>query len=690
MSQTLDAAPAAPTGAATGSAGPTGGVGARGARPRRLDALDGLRTIAVLLVVAYHLDVPGVRGGFLGVDIFFVLSGFLITSLLLKEIAHRGKADLGRFWMRRVLRLLPASLVVIVAVLVWAFWSASPLQRESVGLDALWSLLYVGNWRFIATSSYFADDGLASPLQHVWSLAVEEQFYLLWPLLLTALGTLAVARYQRPAGALADSADRSERTAARRRVICTLTCALALTLAGASALLLAVTYDPQAADRAYMGTDTKAFEPLVGAAAAALMLRPRVRVWVADHAQLLIVGGLVGVAVAVPLLGGDDAPVGGYYRGGAVVFALVCAALVAGTSLADRRHGVTLVLGSTPFAYIGRISYGVYLWHWPLVVWLVGDSPFEPLRAAGVAALTILVAALSYHLIEHPIRTRGVGLHPRRVFTRAGIAVAVAVALTTQLGGSPLNRVVPALATAARPGGADSLVLVGDSVMSRLAPQLSAVGQSRGLTVLNAARGGCGVLDAVIVSGRGVANEACATTVPKVQTDALAQARPGTVVWWSRYELADRLDASGQRLVAGTPAFWAAQETDLRARVDTLTATGARLVIVLIDRSGIGMDTRCTPSACDPLLRRLRDDSALRATWNDLVRATAARDRRVRVISMDDVYCRDGADPCDDRLPIGGPTTPGALLARPDGSHFAPEAMPAVAAALLDRVAAAS
>lgn len=703
MSQTLDAPRGASAGASDGAVAsasngatkgaPTGASGAprrRGQRPRRLHALDGLRTIAVLLVLAFHLQVPGFAGGFLGVDIFFVLSGFLITSLLLKEISHRGRADLANFWMRRVLRLLPAALLVIVAVIGWAWSSAPAVQRHSVGLDALWSLLYVANWRFIDTSGYFGSDGLVSPLQHMWSLAVEEQFYLLWPLLLVGLGTLAVARFRAPEHGSQDSAERAERTAKRRRMMSNLAMTLAGLLVLGSALLLAGRFDPEAAERAYMGTDTKAFEPLIGAFAAAFMLRTRVAGWVAAHSQRLMLGGLVAIGIAVPLLGGADGPEPVYYRGGALLFALACAVLVAATSLADRRHGLTLVLGSTPVAYLGRISYGVYLWHWPYVVWFIGDRGFEPVRALAVAALTILTAAASYHLVERPIRTGRLRLSPRRVFAQAAVAVTVAVALTAQLGGSPLNRFVPAVAVQDPVPTDGSIVLVGDSVMSRLSPELTTVGKQRGLNIVNAARGGCSALGAVVVSGQDVANEACADDVPIVQDDAISNARPEVVVWWSRYELADRLDPHGTRLVADTPQFWATQEADLASTVERLTVGGAHLVIVLVDRVGVGIDSRCTAQKCDPLLRRLRDDAMLRAGWNDRVRALAQRDPRVSVITMDDVYCRDGASPCDDRLPIGGPTPADGELARPDGSHFAPAAMPAVADALLDRVAQVS
>lgn len=154
-----------------------------GARPpatsspgHRIDALDGLRAIAVLAVIAFHVGVPGMSAGFLGVDAFFVLSGYLITGLLLHDVSKYGRVRLGIFWTRRVRRLMPAFLVVVVAVIAWAATLAPPYQRDALRTDTISSLAYVANWHFISTTSYFADDGVASPLQHVWSLAVEEQF----------------------------------------------------------------------------------------------------------------------------------------------------------------------------------------------------------------------------------------------------------------------------------------------------------------------------------------------------------------------------------------------------------------------------------------------------------------------------------------------------------------------------------
>ncbi len=674
------------------------GQARRGARPRRLHALDGLRTIAVLLVLGYHVKVPGMQGGFLGVDIFFVLSGFLITSLLAKEITHRGRVDLATFWMRRVLRLLPASLLVIGTVLVWATIWAPPLRRAEIGVDALWSLLYVGNWRFIAASSYFSGDGTTSPLQHVWSLAVEEQFYLVWPLLLTIVAAPAVAHLRAGPDGSADSAARSERAAGRRRAVSTVALTTTVLLAVISAGLLAWHYDPVSADRAYMGTDTKAFEPLIGAAAAALVMRPRVQSWVSEHAQSLIIVGLLTVAAGLALLGGPNAPRPSYFYGGAVAFALGCAVLVSATSLADRRHGLTLLLGSTPIAYIGRISYGVYLWHWPLCVWLIGDRGFDPLRALAVVSLTILVASASYHLVEYPVRTGQLRTaRPRLVLLPASGVVALAVLATSQLGGSPLNKVVPVVPVVAgnsTPTAANTVLIVGDSVVRRLAPELDQVAQDRSMVIANGARGGCAALDVVIVDGTGRANHKCSTQVRQLQTDLVEKTRAATVVWWSRYELADRLGPDGTLLRAGTPAFWAAQSEAFGRTVDRLTAYGATLVIVEVDPVGIGIDSRCSPTNCDPLLARLRNEDGLRTTWNRMVAERAATDERIRLIRMDDLFCRNAKNPCDDHLPTrssaNAPFAPaqGSELARPDGSHFAAHAMAGVSAALLDRVAA--
>ena len=212
-------------------------------------ALDGMRAIAVLLVIAFHVRLPGFRAGFVGVDIFFVLSGFLITSLLLEEIRRTGRVSLSAFWARRARRLLPALVLVLLTVGVVTALTATYTERASMRGDLLATTGYVANWHFVQTSTYFADIGVDSPLEHTWSLAIEEQFYLLWPLLV--FGVAAVGLRPRTAVGV-----------------------LAVLGVGVSVGLLAILWAPGHVERAYMGTDARLFEPLLGAAGAALVASP--------------------------------------------------------------------------------------------------------------------------------------------------------------------------------------------------------------------------------------------------------------------------------------------------------------------------------------------------------------------------------------------------------------------------------
>jgi peptidoglycan/LPS O-acetylase OafA/YrhL len=169
------------------------GSGAR-KEPGHVRALDGMRAIAVLLVLLFHLRIPWFRAGFLGVDVFFVLSGFLITSLLLEEIRRTGRVSLPEFWARRARRLLPAVVLVLLVLSLTTSMTTTYTERPSVRGDLLATTGYVANWRLISTSSYFADTGVDSPVEHTWSLAIEEQFYLAWPLLVLGVATLGNGR----------------------------------------------------------------------------------------------------------------------------------------------------------------------------------------------------------------------------------------------------------------------------------------------------------------------------------------------------------------------------------------------------------------------------------------------------------------------------------------------------------------
>ena len=342
-------------------------------------------------------------------------------------------------------------------------------------------------------------------------------------------------------------------------------------------------------------------------------------------------------------------------------------------------HAVRTVLGNPVAAWLGRISYGVYLWHWPFAIWLLSpDGGFSLRRALAVVALTVGAAAASFYLVEQRVQARraALWLNPRRLIW--------VLPLVLVLGIGTANAAVQAPALV--PGSvSERVLLVGDSVPARLFPAFYEAAFTRGWQVENDARGSCPALGVTITDLQGALFDPavnCGEVIPPLQVQRIKGFTPSIVVWWSRYELADRLSDNGKHLVAGTTAFWEAQRKSLRTTIDRLASRGAKVVIVQTDRPGQGMATRCTPASCDPFLRRLVEKDGLRVTWNKILDEEAARDPRIRVISIDDVYCKDSAEPCNDKLPDG-------TFARPDGSHFSQKYMPVVAKVLAERIASA-
>ncbi len=343
--------------------------------------LDGLRALAVTGVFLYHANVSWMPGGFLGVDLFFVLSGYLITSLLLREFSERGTIQMRAFWGRRARRLFPAVAVVIL----FALLATMTIARDDLArtrADALSALVYLTNWHeIIASHSYFNQFGRPSLLLHLWSLAVEEQFYLLWPLLI-----IVGLRCLRRGG----------------------TAVLTVLLAVGSCALMWTTYSPSGdPSRVYYGTDTRAFTLLAGAFVAfawpvgRTAFRHRRGTGVA--AEAIGLAALIGVLVLFWRVQDFDPWL---YRGGFLLMAVVAAVLVVAVS----RPGSVLgrLLGCRPMRWLGARSYGIYLWHWPIMQLTrpgidVGWHG-APLILAQAAA-TVGAAALSYRYIEMPIRS---------------------------------------------------------------------------------------------------------------------------------------------------------------------------------------------------------------------------------------------------------------------------------------------
>ena len=421
-----------------------------------MPGLDGLRALAVLAVIAYHLGLGWAPGGLLGVGVFFTLSGYLITDLLLAQHEITGRLHLSGFWLSRARRLLPALFVMLAVVAAWVTVldrNQLPAIRGAVAASAA----YVANWWLIAQhSSYFAQFAPPMPLGHLWSLAVEEQFYLIWPWLLL-LG-LRWARGRRRA----------------RTRLAAATLLLAAVSAAAMALLYRPGYDPT---RIYDGTDTRAFAVLIGAALAFVWPSRHLGSDVTETARWILDGiGITGLAIIVVLIWrtGEYSPF--LYRGGMVLLSAGTALTVGAAASPASRLGV--VLGIRPLRWVGVRSYGIYLWHYPIIVLTTPPDGRDSLaRGALQVAAAFGVAALSWRFVEEPVRhgaigrwlaqARSVGWRPgaagRRTRLTVGASVGVVALASCGLAGvvrpsaSPEAGTMPAPSPAAarlQPSGA--------------------------------------------------------------------------------------------------------------------------------------------------------------------------------------------------------------------------------------------
>ncbi len=360
-----------------------------------LPGLDGVRAIAVTAVLAYHLPGAPWPGGFLGVDVFFVLSGFLITSLLLGEISATGGIRFSRFYVRRARRLLPAVLVLLGVIGLLVPWLA-PDASEQFRQDAIAALSYTTNWWYVLDSrSYFEAIGRPPLLQHLWSLAVEEQFYLIWPGLLYLLhrrwGRIGVA-IGATSGAVASSV-----------------------------LMIGLFAAGSEQARLYFGSDTHASAVLVGAALAAVYRPSSVPVAIPARAGVTVdaigVTALTVLMTIVVLLPQDESFL---YVGGFFIVALLAAAVVFAAAHPWGRFSAALAV--SPLRWIGSRSYGIYLWHWPIFLLMRPelDLPYGgPAASVTAVAVTLFVAEVSFRWVESPFRSGRAGAVLRQTWSTA-------------------------------------------------------------------------------------------------------------------------------------------------------------------------------------------------------------------------------------------------------------------------------
>jgi peptidoglycan/LPS O-acetylase OafA/YrhL len=671
--------------------GPTSRVEEAAAPHQRLaylPGLDGVRAFAVVAVMMYHGGLSVTTGGFMGVDTFFVLSGFLITSLLVSEWRATSGIRLGAFWARRARRLLPALFLMLLFV---AFFASVIVPRgtyPALRLDALSTLLYVSNWHFVlAHSDYFNQTAAASPLIHTWSLAVEEQFYLIWPLVV--LGVLRLTR--------------------DLRVLFALCCAAAVGSAFETYFLFRRSVS---VNRVYLGTDTRSQCLFIGAALAValVVLSQRAQsngrlsagaLWSPAHARgryLCAVAGVLGAAASIVIWVKVNSTTSFPYEGGFFLIGAATGAVILAIVGAPR-SAVPWFLSLPPLRYLGRISYGLYIWHWPLFIWLsAARTSLSGYELFGVrAAVTLAVSVASYHLVERPVR-QGAFLRQWRAWVAVPASFgAVLVALVVATAGSTVAAVAAPPSTAPPPVSAPGsgplvrVLLIGDSTATTLGLGLGEkpVETRYNYILTDAGILGCGVAvgpEVEVMGARAQPAAICRGTPPAPGTplsqrslpDAwrqdIAASHPNVVALLAgRWEVVDR-EYRGKWTNILHPTFAAYVKRQLDKASDLVTASGARMVFLTAPCSDEGEQP---DGAAWP-----EEDPARLAEYNKLVRQVARE--HPATDSVADLY----AAACP-----GGhytPTEKGVTIRTvDDGIHFtpaggvllAPSVMPTIVAA---------
>lgn len=606
--------------------------------------LDGLRGLALLAIIVYHSGLTWAPGAFLSVSTFFTLSGFLITALMLAEFERNDGVSLRGFWGRRLRRLMPAALVAISLIVVLSIWLADATQWVRLRADALSAVVYVANWRFVlAGDSYGANFDSPSPFTHFWTLAIEEQFYIVLPLLV--IGALVASK------------------GSRRTV--------ALTLGGIAVAALIwsnwLVSSGASIDRLYFGTDVRSVELLSGALLALWwMRRPDP---LSERSQRVIaVLSPLAILTMLGLWVTADLQVRAFYRGGLALYSVLTLIAIVG---ALQPEGILhRVLSWRPLVWVGLVSYAAYLLHYPVLLWLrqhtgLGVYP----RILLAMMLTFGLAALSGRYIERPIRSGRSGLSPERIAAVAGAAVLVTVglvvALTTFV--HPVDRadLDAAVAwqkylqqTAAQQrSDAPRVAIYGDStalMTNRGVSERSRQNPDAYVDVGGWANLGCGLMitgNRLVRGEERRPDEICLDWVDQWAATSAAEPADVAVVQLGPWEVLDQqIVPGGPFLTIGEdPELDAALADRLRLGIDTLLEHNGMVVILAPPDVEIGRVDGRSPETSYP-----ESDPARMARFREIIDEVADGDDRVRVLALDEWL---DAQPDDARL-------------RPDGVHF--------------------
>ncbi len=617
--------------------------------------VQGLRAVAVVLVVLFHAHVPGFGGGYVGVDVFFVISGFVITGVLLRERSSTGSTSILSFYGRRARRILPAATLVIITTVVVSYPLLGPVSGDQTATDSLWASVFLINLHFAATgTNYLASQLPPSLLQNFWSLAVEEQFYLVYPATIVVVASI------------------SWRLSLRRRL------GIVLGVAALGSLLVSITQTSTNPTTAYFSPLPRVWELSLGGIVA--LSTEYLRRWPAPISSVLSWLGLASILGAGAFYSASTA-----YPGWAVALPVFGAALIIAGGTAVPERGAERLLRMRPFQWIGLISYSLYLWHWPVLTLVAerrgtGNLPVSESLLWLVVSLGLSIA--TYRLVENPIR-RSPSLVGRRwasvvlggclilaslTLATAEIHIHRAPGDATDLTGlqtsatcpSPTTRELTPLMGTSRPANqlVARLMVVGDSTACTMVPGLEAVAAPLGIQVENATVIGCGVVSGQvgpdIVNGRNVSEPTrlCAAKAAAVEAKALHVGQPNVVLWASSWERDPIVVGSGthQRVLVQGSAPW---ETVLlqrmTQRIRQFEATGA--TVVLLTQPPFAESRAAGPTPADRDFERL----------NQLEAQVAARLPHVKLVDLAARVCPSGP-PC--------PLVVDKVWARGDGRHY--------------------
>jgi peptidoglycan/LPS O-acetylase OafA/YrhL len=645
--------------------------------------VQGLRAVAVLLVVLFHANVPGLGGGYVGVDVFFVISGFVITGVLLRERRSSGATSILKFYGRRVRRILPAATLVIIAAVVASYVLLGPLGGNQTASDARWASVFLLNVHFATNgTNYLASQLPPSVLQNYWSLAVEEQFYLVYPAIFLIVAGL------------------SWRVSLRVRLGVVLSMAVIISFAAS------VAQTSSNATTAYFSPLPRVWELALGGLIA--ISTTHLRRLPPMIASVLSWIGLAAIMVAAFVFS-PSTP----YPGWAVALPVIGTALVIATGVSTSVHGAERLLGQRPFQFIGLVSYSLYLWHWPVLTLATERSGAGSLPTSDAVLWVLLslgLAILTYVLIEQPVRhsafliskrwaslvlgasligasltvaTVGLHLHDTGAVATPGLA-----GLSTgDVCPNPTQQEVTSLAgTGAR---ADHrivarILLVGDSTACTMLPGLEAVAAPAGVRVEDGAVIGCGVVSGNVVLnsvtggtrtnigtdiGANNGSRVCRSEASVAEQGAMRPGLPNVILWssaWERAALIVGRGANQRVLVQGSPPWYSVLRKRMEVRLRQFTATGATVLLLTQPPFFDGGNPK-GPTAKDRDFERL----------NALLIDVAAGVPHVRVVNLASYVCPSGP-PC----PLGVDN----VWVRADGAHYSSQGSLWVARWLMPQV----